>query len=286
MNINSFSERSPFNVYTFGLVAIIGYLGYLAIKWILKKSESHKKIDEVAKRIIDHPVLPLINPKPSPIKKEIPVSKSIECGTIDLKDAQYPNGITQYFYPPNPNPPQACSFHAATFVLYMAANLQATIDAFRSKNLKYLIDMRKEIIDRGLMTYAEGLKSGMPAEAIFPEDLAKYTQNSKTFDCLKLKESQDTLNLGFDDELVSVNEELDNKLFKTVNGQKTFAVVQADGQSFALFAINDQQAFLFDSHKSWFRLVSKQEAVNYIEHDILHLEINSHQSVDFYCGSI
>ena len=284
--VNNFiSDYKSLCVASFG-IAIIGFLGFQLIKHILEKVGIISKIDTVAISALKAP----INPKNPKTDLSIRVSRysnpgEMALGKIDLIDSDNPRGITQYSYPtrkPGENIPQACSYHSANAILFMAKNFNTIVEAFKNKNIPYLNNMRRQIIDEGLASFKAALRKGAEDNAIHPENLENSKDPTNKFNVLNLNKGQSTVITGIQGDIDS---ELD-KLFQEIPGKKCFSLLETDGQTFAFFQIDKNSAFLFDSHKSWFSVVSKQQVKTYIENDILHLTAGDAQSIDFFNGVI
>lgn len=188
------------------------------------------------------------------------------------------HGVSQYKYPVRPkneNIPQACTCISAAAIFYFSQHLEPVVAAVRSKNALAVAQIYRAIIDRGLEFWDAALKAGAPGIALHPEELQKLVK-----ECADLQLDPTAVITGC---IGSVEEEV-AKIF--ASGTNHYALIQADGQSFLIFQASEDEAFLFDSHKTWAAIVSKEQAIDYIQNHILHLDINPEQSIDFFHGAM
>lgn len=188
------------------------------------------------------------------------------------------HGVSQYKYPVRPqneNIPQACTCISAAAIFYFSKHLEQLVAAVRSKDAPAVAQIYREIIDRGLEFWNTALEKGAPGTALHPEDLNKYVD-----ECAQLQLDQTAVITGA---IGNIEEEVE-KIFAP--GANYYALIQADGQSFLIFQVSALEAVLFDSHKTWAAIVSKEQAIDYIQNHILHLDINPEQSIDFFHGTI
>ena len=175
----------------------------------------------------------------------------------------------------------SCSFHALEAVLLIKEQFPQILEAFDDRDKSKLAEMQESVIDRGIESHASFLGGGDQIKnAVPPEEIdtsqGKYGEFNFNF---KTNKSSVATGENF------LDNDLD-RIFKNDNqeGGKHFSLIQADGQTFALIAINEETAFLFDSHKGVFQQVAKKGAKNYIEKEIY--KGNANQAVDFYHGIV
>lgn len=235
------------------------------------------------------------DPKPpaGPVGEIPRLSSRLTAGQIDLVSQKYPDGCTQYKYPTDKGQAQACSYISSSSVLHIAANFSTICEAFRSKKTDYLMAMQRAIIDAGLKEYALCPESRQEhGAAVMPESVEEHSERLKV---LNLKAGLIQTGIGFDitkrndktgqDEVVGLPiEKQYDKIFSPIVGKMhNFAVVQIDGQSLAIFQIDDELAFIYDSHKSWFRVADRAEINQYLLYSVLQ-DGGDFQGVDFYHG--
>ncbi|MCB1181738.1 MAG: hypothetical protein KDK55_06955 [Chlamydiia bacterium] len=210
-----------------------------------------------------------------------------------LKMFDFGEGCTQYQYPEPRNDAQDCSFIAAYSILYIRDHISQFVHAIKTNDVQIIKQLHLNILEKGYEISHPENKTYCASGAVNPHEFKKYTNK---FAELNIPEKQEEIlgyivnnnlsfgffSLGFRGRQpkTQVNNDVktkpDNKLKEeTYNYLKDFFVSEnrsnslsylltvVDGQTFSLVR-HDQYVFLFDSHRSCFRVVDLNTTHKYI----------------------
>lgn len=191
---------------------------------------------------------------------------------FELMDDQFPHGVNQYNYPQKDQKAAlGCTFSAISSIEYIQNNFKQLVSAACQDNPVPFIEMQKAVITQGNATRREFIaRHGIGQNGAMVEEIAPLLNRDVEQKNHLIQSIHNDIKPAYN--TPSIDESLDILFDKCMDNQQRFALVTVDGQSFALYAIDREYAFLIDTHKSQAQIVNREAIKKNILFDHLNLD--------------